>query len=249
VQTATPEDLVKLIDQRWDSLTSLTVTAEVTAHDRTKDYPPFRCNVIMQKPKMLRVLGRYFGVKAFDMASDGTRFTLVIPSKSLIIKGSNTATDKSGTDWENLRPDFFYDAMAIRGLDQDEDYMVASDTETVEDASNKHLFIEPEYVLSITRHKAGHENQPVRTITFHREDMLPYDQYVYDKDGVLETQIFYSNYTTFSAGKYPSKITIKRPQEGIELDLAVDQVHQNVDLPGGEFDVEIPDGATTRQLQ
>jgi hypothetical protein len=249
VQTATPEDLVKLIDQRWDLLTSLTVTAEVTAHDRTKDYPSFRCNVIMQKPKMLRVLGRYFGVKAFDMASDGTRFTLVIPSKNLVIKGSNTTTDKSGTDWENLRPDFFYDAMAIRGLDQDEDYMVASDTETVEDAANKHLFIEPEYIMNVSRHKTGHENQPVRTITFHREDMLPYDQYVYDKDGVLETQIFYSNYTTFSAGKYPSKITIKRPQEGIELDLTVDQVHENVDLPAGEFDVEIPDGATTRQLQ
>ena len=51
--------------------------------------------------------------------------------------------------------------------------------------------------------------------------MLPYDQYFYDSDGALETQIFYSNYTTFSAGKYPSTVTIKRPQEGIQLVLTV----------------------------
>ena len=109
----------------------------------------------------------------------------------------------------------------MRGLDPDNEYMVASDTETVEDAANKHLYTEPEYVLSVMRRKNGHENLPVRTITFHRDDMLPYDQYVYDSDGELETQIFYSNYATFSAGKYPSKVTIKRPQEGIQLVLDV----------------------------
>ncbi len=106
--------------------------------------------------------------------------------------------------------------------------MVASDTETVEDAAKKHLYIEPEYVLSVMRPKAGQEILPVRTITFHRDDMLPYDQYVYDSEGVLETQIFYSNYTTFSAGKYPSKVTIKRPQEGIQIVLTVERVEENV---------------------
>jgi hypothetical protein len=203
----------------------------------------------MQKPKMLRVLGRYFGVTAFDMASDGSRFTLVIPSKNLAIKGSNTSTDKSATEWENLRPDFFLDAILVRGLDPEDEYMVAADTETIEDAANKHLYIEPEYVLSIMRRKNDHENLPVRTATYHREDMLPYDQYVYDTDGGLETQIFYSNYQTFSAGKYPSKVVIKRPREGIELDLAVEAVHENVDLPAGEFDVEIPSGSTVKELK
>jgi hypothetical protein len=251
VQNATPDELVKLVNQRWDALKTLTITAEVTAHTREKDEPGIRCNFVLQEPKMFRAVGRYFGVMIFDMASDGANFTLVIPSKNLVIKGSDTATEKSATDWENLRPNDFLDAVTVRGLDPDDDYMVASDTETVEDAAKKHLYIEPEYVLSVSRHKSGHENLPVRTITFHRDDMQPYDQYIYDKDGVLETQIFYSNYSTFSAGKYPSKIVIKRPQEGIEFDLAVEQVHENetVPLPAGEFDVEIPKGATIRQLK
>jgi hypothetical protein len=204
---------------------------------------------VMRKPKMLRVLAKYFGVTLFDMASDGNHFTLVIPSKNTAIEGSNTVTEKSTNPLENLRPDFFLDAIAVRGLDPDNEFMVASDTETVEDAANKHLYIEPEYVLSVMRPKSGHEIVPVRTITFHRDDMLPYDQYVYDKDGVLETQIFYSNYTTYSAGKYPSKVTIKRPQEGIQIVLSVEAVHENVDLPGDEFDVKIPDGAKIQILK
>jgi hypothetical protein len=203
----------------------------------------------MRKQKMLRVLGRYFGITIFDMASDGNRFTLVIPSKNLAIEGSSMATERSANPLENLRPDDFLDAIAVRGLDPDDEYMVASDTETVEDATNKHLYIEPEYVLSVMRRKTGHEIQPVRTVTFHRDDMLPYDQYVYDKDGVLETQIFYSGYTTFSAGNYPSKITIKRPQDGIQIVLAVEAVHENVPAPDDQFQVKIPDGATIRELK
>lgn len=249
VETISPEDLVKLVDTRWDSFNTLTVTAQITAHNRANDYPSFRCNIVMQKPKMLRVLGRFFSVKAFDMASDGSHFTLVIPQKNLAIKGSNTATDKSATDWESLRPDFFFDAIDVRGLDPDNEFMVSSDTETVADPANKHLYIEPEYTLNVMHRKTDHENQPVRTITFHRDDMLPYDQYVYDNDGVLETQVFYSNYQTFSAGKFPSKVVIKRPREGIELDLAVEQVHENVDLPAGEFDVPVPEGFTVKNLK
>jgi outer membrane lipoprotein-sorting protein len=252
VQTLSPEDLVKQLNARWEAIQTLTVTAEITAHDKKEDYPGFRCNIVMQKPRMLRVLGRYFGVEAFDMASDGSRFTLSIPQKNVVIKGSNTATDKSATEWENLRPDFFFDAIIVRGLDPDDKYMVTSDTETTPDAANKHLYIEPEYTLSLIRQKGSSEFQGVRTVTFHRDDMMPYDQYVYDKDGALETQVFYSNYqkfSDFSGGKYPSKIVIKRPREGIEFDLAVEQVHNPTDLPAGEFDVKTPDGATIKELK
>jgi outer membrane lipoprotein-sorting protein len=66
---------------------------------------------------------------------------------------------------------------------------------------------------------------------------------------VLQTQIFYGNYVQYSAGKYPSKVTIKRPQEGIQIVLNVEAVHENVDLPADEFDVKIPDGVTVRNLK
>jgi len=255
VQTATPEDLVKRLNERWDAVQTLTATVEVyatqtkSAEGLAKDFPSCRGYILMRKPKMLRVVGTYFGVKIFDMGSNGDQFTLVIPSKNLAIEGTSTVNEKSANPLENLRPDFFLDAIEVRGLDPDDEYMVASDSETVEDAAKKHLYIEPEYVLNVMRRMNGHENLPIRTVTFHRDDMLPYDQYVYNSEGELETQIFYTNYTTFSAGKYPSKVTIKRPKEGIQLVLSVERVEENVDLPASQFDVKVPDGATIKTLK
>ena len=255
VQTLSPEELVKQINDRWNSLNTLTATIEIqatqlkTAQGEAKDYPSCHGFIVMRKPNMLRVFGTYFGVRAFDMASDGSQFRLVIPSKNLVIEGPSAVKEKSANQWENLRPDFFLDAIAVRGLDPDNEFMVSSDTETVTDAANKHLYSEPEYNLTVVRRKTGHEIQPVRTVTFHRDDMLPYDQYVYDNDGALATQIFYSNYMMYSAGKYPSKVVIKRPQEGIQLVLTVERVEENVNLPEGQFDVKIPDGATVRTLK
>src|SRR5580658_1429718 len=255
IQTVSPDDLVKQLNDRWDALNSLTATAEIQATQEKSDtgvatdFPSFRSFIIMQKPKKLHVVGQFFGKGIFDMVSDGSHFTIVMPTKNTVVQGPNDVHEKSANSLENLRPDFFLDAIVIRGLDADDEFMVASDTETVADAANKHLFIEPEYILSVMRRKTGHEIQPVRTITFHRDDMLPYDQYVYDENGALETQIFYSNYQTFGAGKYPSKVVIKRPQEGIQLVLSVLRVQQNVDLPADQFDVKIPEGATIRTLK
>jgi len=255
VQTISPEDLVKQVNDRWDAMNSLTATVEIyamqtkTAEGTVTDFPSCRGFILMRKPKMLRVAGTYFGVKIFDMASDGNRFTLLIPSKNTVFEGTNAVTQKSKNQLENLRPDFFLDAIAVRGLDPEEQYMITSDTETVTDAANKHLYSEPEYTLNIMRRKTGQEIQPVRTVTFHRDDMLPYNQYVYDKDGVLETQVLYSNYQAFSAGRYPSKITIKRPQEGLQFVLSVERVDENVNLPDSQFDEKIPDGAKITELK
>lgn len=255
VQAAAPEELVKLVNQRWDALNSLTATVQIQATELKsaegieKDFPSCRGYILMRKPKMLRVAGTYFGVKIFDMASDGSHFTLVVPTKNTAIQGTNTVTEKSPNPLENLRPDFFLDALTIRGLDADDEYMVMGDSETVEDAAKKHLYFEPEYMLSVMRRKAANENLPVRVITFHRDDMLAYNQDVYDGKGNPETQISYSNYADFGAGRYPSRVTIKRPQEGIQLVLTVERVEQNVILPPEQFQVKIPEGARVRELK
>jgi len=255
VQTVSPEELVKQLNQRWDALNTLTATVEIqatelkTAEGLAKDFPSCRGFILMRKPNMLRVVGTYFGVKIFDMASDGHQFTLVIPSKNLAIEGADSVTEKSQNPLENLRPDFFLDAIAVRGLDPDNEYMVASDTETIEDAAKKHLYAEPEYVLSLMRPKSGSEKLPVRVVTFHRDDLLPYDQDIYDSTGTLETQISYNNYADYGAGRYPSRVVIKRPLEGIQIALTVYRVEENVELPASQFQVTIPPDTKIKELK
>jgi outer membrane lipoprotein-sorting protein len=256
VQDATPKELVESINKRWDALNTLTATVEIQATESKtdtgleKDFPSCRGYIVLRKPNMLRVAGTYFGARVFDMASDGKQFTLVIPLKSLAIEGSNTVKEKSPNQMLNLRPDFFLDSLVVRGLNPEDEFMSTADTITTEDASKKHLFTVPEYVLSVVRRKAdSQELTQTRRITFHRDDLLPYGQQIYDSNGNLETDVTYSNYASFSAGQYPSKVTINRPLEGVTLVLTVDRVQENVDLPADEFQVQIPSGTTIQKLE
>lgn len=257
VQSATPQELVNQINQKWDALKTLTLTVELQATEtKTAEgvqtvvtSPSFHANILMRKPKMLRVRGTDFGLLVFDMASDGNHFTVLDPHDNTAFEGSDTVNEKSSNPLLNLRPDFFLDAIAVRGLNPGNEYMVAGDSETIEDPARKHLYIEQEYILSVMQPKAGPEKLPLRVITFHRDDMLPYDQDIYDSEGNMETQIRYSNYAQFSAGKFPSKVLIKRPQEGIQLVLTVDDVNENMELSDSTFQVKIPEGTIIKQLK
>ena len=258
VQTVPPEDLVKRINQRWDALQSLTATVEFQASvlkskkGVVKDYWTFRGHILMRKPEMLRVLGQVpiLGTKMFDMASDGKNFTLLIPSRSKAVKGSNKLKKKSASQLENMRPDFFFDSVVVRGLDPGDVYMVSSDTDTVEDAAKKHLYLVPEYILSIMRAKPGsHELMPVRMVHFHREDLEPYEQDIYNSTGTLETVVQYSGYAKYGPILYPSKVTIKRPLEDYQIILTVEDVKENVDLTDDQFQIKIPEGTQIQNLE
>ena len=258
VQTVTPDQLVSDLNQRWDAMKSMTAKVEIQASvlkaekGVATDYTTIGGVILFSKPENLRVLGRapMVGLTMFDMASDGQNFTMYIPSKKVVYKGSDKVKGTSKNPLENLRPDFFRDALVVQGLDPDEDYYsVTTDQETVEDAAKKHLFSVPEYILSITRHIPGrHEDKPVRVITFHRDDLLPYEQDMYDENGNRETHVVYSNYQDFGSGKYPSTVTIVRPQENVQAVLTVDTVTQNVDLPADQFKVNVPPDTQVKQL-
>jgi outer membrane lipoprotein-sorting protein len=255
IQTVAPEDLVARLNQRWSALESLTATVEIQASEIkrkegiAKGSPTFRGHILMRKPGMLRVLGFYLGMKAFDTASNGKDFTLYMPTKNKAVKGSNALKKKSVNPFENLRPGFFFDALAVRGLEPDDLYSVTADTITVEDAAKKHLYSVPEYILNISRRKPGsQELTPVRVVYFHRDDIQPYQQDLYDSEGNLETQVFYSAYQDFGSSKYPFKVTIKRPLEELEIVLSVEDVKENQTLTDDQFVVKLPEGTEIQQL-
>jgi len=260
VQTATPEELVARLNNRWEALNTLTATVEIrasvikTKEGVAKDYPTLRGFILMRKPAMLRVVGQDFGVRVFDMASDGKEFTLSIPPQKKTIRGSNSLKKKSVNALENIRPGFFFDAehcaMVVRGLEPDDLYSVVADSETVEDAARKHLYTVPEYVLSISRPKPGSRQlTPVRVVTFNRNDLRPYQEDTYDSEGNVETQVFYSGYRDFDSITYPSSIVIKRPVEEIQIVLTVEKVNENEPLKDDQFVVTPAEGATIQNRE
>jgi hypothetical protein len=255
----TPEVLVKLLNDRWDGLKTLYAKVDIkastikTKQGVEKDYTSIPGIIMMRKPEMLRVLGRYpvIGSPMFSMASDGKTFTLYVnPPKNLAYTGPATLTHRSSNLMENMRPGFFMDALIVRGLAPDDEYMPTADSVTVEDAKKKHLLRIPEYILTVARHEPGSRLlKPIRVIHIHRDDLLPYQQDMYDEKGNLETQVMYGSYVDFGGSKYPSTVTIKRPIEELQFVLTVDSVKENLDLKDDQFHIEIPPDVKVQTLQ
>ena len=257
-QTVAPDELVKRLNDRWNSLNTLYAKVDIQASTMKskdgveKDYTSFPGLIMMRKPAMLRVYGRFpvIGSPMFSMASDGKTFTLYVNAKNVAYTGPNELTHKSTNTIENMRPGFFLDALIVRGLAADDEYMMTADTDTVEDAKRKHLYLIPEYILTVMRHKAGsQELTPVRVIHFHRDDLLPYAQEIYDAQGNLETQVTYGAYVDFGGSRYPSTVTIKRPLEEFQIVMTVDKVTENLELKDDQFHVEIPPEVKVQTLQ
>lgn len=258
VQTASADELVAELNQSWDKFQSMTATADIQAsHLKAKegvatDYPNFRVNLVLRKPNALRVLGHapIIQTTLFDLASDGTRFTLVVPHEKKIYEGLNASKGTSDKWYENLRPDPLFNSMVIRGLDSEELYSVTSESITEEDTARKRLLLRPEYVLSIVRRKRNsNELYPVRVVRFHREDLLPCEQDLYDDQGVMETQVIYGPYKDFAGVKFPSTITLKRPQDEYQLMMTVERIVSNPSLPDDQFQIKkLPEGYTVQHM-
>ena len=258
IQTVSPDELVSRLNQRWKALQTLSATVEVQATSLkskegvARDYTTFPANILLRTPGMLRVFGRVpvLRTELFDMSSDGQNLTVYIPSQKKAYKGPATLHKKSENALLNMRPGFFIDALAVRGLDNEDLYAVTADTETITDDEKKHLIQTPEYILSIMRLQPGSRQLvPVRVITFHREDLLPYEQDIYDAQGNLETHVSYRGYTDFGSGLYPSMITIKRPLDEKQIVLTVDKVTVNVALTDDQFQAKVPDGIDVQQIE
>jgi hypothetical protein len=173
VYTVTPARLVEQLNQRWDALETLTVKVTIQATTQKPregletTMPTVNAQILLRKPEMLRVYGRapVINIPLFDMASDGENFTVFIPSKKEALKGANSLKKKSPNALENLRPDFFFYAMVVRGIKPDDRYTVTQETDTVEDPQRKHLYSVPQYILRISRPKSGsQQDTPVRFI-------------------------------------------------------------------------------------
>ena len=259
VQTVTPEELVNRLNQRWAAIDTLNAKVDIQAsvlkaqEGFAKDYTSVPGIILMRKPEFMRVYVMVPVVRtpAADMVSDGKTFTLYNHVQNKAVQGNNDAPRKEGPNpLENLRPGFFFDSMIVRGLDADDHYSVTADDDVVEDAQKKHLFVMKEYILSIHRPKAGSQQDiPLRVVWFHRDDLEPYQQDIYDKDGNIETQVFYAQYGEFAGNKYPTKVTIKRPIEGVQIVLTVDNVTENMKLRDDQFQIEIPPGTPVQKIE
>lgn len=257
IMSASAQQLIQQLDQRYDSIHSINATVLMRASvggvikGKVTDYTSLRGYILLRQPAMLRVLGLLPVVetRAFDMASDGKNFKLLIPPKSEAIVGSGSVGKPSANPLMNLRPSVFFDSLLIRKIGPNELVYVTNNTGMEPDPRTKHMVQEPDYDLGILRRQGDSQQLlPVRVIHISRTDLLPYQQDEYDDHGTLVTRTRYSNYQTFDQISYPTHIVIDRPVDEYKIDLTIQKLAFNHPLANDQFDLKIPPGTKIKRL-
>jgi outer membrane lipoprotein-sorting protein len=256
--------LVEAVNQRYDRVNSLSATVDFAASvggvhkGQQTDYTSIHGYIRLRKPQMLRVLG-YLPVvrlRAFDLASDGKTFTMLIPPRSRAIQGSNSVTTPAANPMENLRPDVFFDSILIHSISADSIVSLTNSSQTKLDTKTKQLIVQPQYDLTVL--KPGERSSspglpqlgtPLRVIHFNRINLLPIGQDVYDAAGDLETQVTYGPYQDFNGAQFPATISINRLVDEFRITLTVEKLELNQPLADDQFEVKVPADYKLQKLQ
>lgn len=255
--TATADDLVTSINQRCQTIQSLSATVEFQAtvggpkRGKEKTYTSFNGYILLRKPESLRVIGLVpvLHTRAFDMASNGNTFKLWFPHDNKVFEGPNTVTKESSNALENLRPNVFSDSLLIKCIGLDDLVTLTSDTDTKLDPKTRQMVMEADYDLSILRREGdGRQLIPERVIHFNRANLRPYSEDIYDANGAIQTQAVYGADQTFGTVKFPGTITIKRPLEEYQIVITFTKIVTNLKLTDDQFELKTPPGAIVEEL-
>jgi hypothetical protein len=256
--------LVEAVNRRYDQVTSLKATVDFAASvggahkGKETDYTSIHGYIRLRKPQMLRVLG-YLPVvrlRAFDLASDGKTFIMLIPPRSRAILGSNSVTTSSPNAMENLRPDVFFDSILIHSISADSIVSLTNSSQQTLEPKTKQLIEQPQYDLTVL--KPGERSPspglpqlgtPLRVIHFNRINLLPMGQDIYNGAGDLETQVVYGPYQDFNGTQFPGTITINRLLDELKITLTVEKLDLNQPLADDQFELKVPDDYKVQKLQ
>ncbi|MBV8436680.1 MAG: hypothetical protein JOY95_04120 [Silvibacterium sp.] len=259
VLSATAAELVQDVNKQCQEINSLSATVEFQATEggprqgKERTFTSFSGYILLRKPEAVRVIGLVpvLHTRAFDMASDGSEFKLLIYyPHDHVIEGSNTVTKESSNPVENLRPKIFFDSLLINCIQSDDLVTLTTDTETKMDPKTKQLLLDPQYDLTIARRKPdSQELLPQRVIRFARTDLNTVQEDIYDQKGNIQTTAIYGPLQRFGPHMFPGTITIKRPLEEFQIVITVQKVNVNLALTDDQFEIKIPEGSPIRKLE
>jgi hypothetical protein len=223
--------LLKQVGDRYGAISSMTaIDAEIVActggpsTGEVKCYPGFTGFIVIDKPESINLLLKlpYVGSRALDMVSNGKTFQMVIPPKSCFITGSDVVTNPSQKGLYALRPAVILDSLMIRGIQSGQVVSMTQDSRTSPDPKKRKGFIrEPDYDIEFLSEPRGQVASTLRVLHTGRIDLLPYRQDIYNAEGKIATQAFYSDYQKFGDINFPSKIEIDRPLDEFTLTITL----------------------------
>ena len=256
VLNSTLDQLLKQVDDRYGSIRSAQLTVGISTstggslQGAVKESISFNGYVILGNPENIRVLLLVPLVRseALDMVSDGKTFKMMIRPKNCAIVGSDVS-QPSEKGLYSLRPDVILDSLLIQGRRADQFVSMTQDSRDIPDPKKrKGLIQDPDYDIEFLSQPKGQVESTLRVVHIDRMNLLPWRQDIYNAEGKVATQAFYSNYKSFGDMVFPTKIVIQRPLDELGLTITVSKATFNLDLKPDEFKLDIPEGTAVQNM-
>ncbi len=232
--------LIDSISKHYNAIHDFSATVDMTPalgtaeKSHITEYKDVTGYILFRKPAQIHIIGLYPVIrsKAFDMASTGLDFKLYIPAHNLFLMGSNEIGKPSANKIENLRPQFFLDAMLVKPVDTAAKIFTTNMTD--ED--------EAYYIVHEIRETTGGNLQLERELWFNRLDLLLARQLIFDAAGNILTDVRYSEWKSWDNVAFPKHIDFNRPQDGIGVVLDIVKMDINKGVPDDKFVLTQPEG-------
>ena len=252
LQTATKAQLIDLYNHQVQAVQSLNaaVTMKLTAGSAysgvIEQYHEVNGFVLAARPANIRVIGQapVISKNVFDMVSDGTTFSIYIPSKNKFIVGPANLERHAEKPIENLRPQHLTDALFWLPIAERAPVLM-------EEASEENGRY---YVLTVVRRgtEAGATNdadsgsmdwQIARKIWFSRVDMRVTRIENFGPDGgKVASDVRYGNWQPAGTLTYPWQIAISRPGDDYQLQIVIKKLTVNEPVGADRFILAQPPG-------
>jgi hypothetical protein len=247
LQNATLDELLAEAKAYEDAFQTMQATVElqpsVSIAEKSEiiHYRDVRAFLLIRKPTFLRMIGQYPVLRgtAFDLAADGQKFLLHVPSKNRLITGENEGGGRSKSARENLRPQHILDVLLWRGPDPEREQAVL---EVVNEGLRSY------YVVLVLRSGSGTKQGLSRKLWFDRENLSMTRLQIFEEGGVLATDARYSSYADFQGNEFPSRVVINRPLDNYGLILTITKLEFDLQLDDEKFQMSPPPGAEIVRL-
>jgi hypothetical protein len=211
------------------------------------DVPGF---ILAKRPSTVRVIGQapVVATNIFDMVSDGQEFRIYIPSKNSFLVGSTRIFRPSKKPLENLRPQHIVEALFWPEFTSGDNVLF----EQFDFSVSRY------YILTLLRQSDTGKFRIARKVWYSRIDLRVSRVQVFGPEGILESDIAYSDWepvAATTAGNAASSspppndqaifardIHIWRPQDDYKLEIKILKLSLNEPITPDKFELAQPAG-------
>lgn len=241
-KVASEAELIAKIDHQSAAVQTLTAAVDLEPSAGSiysgviKQYHDVKGFLLLRRPDLIRITGQAPIVRTdiFDMASDGERFSLYIPSEGKFYTGAAGLPVRPGKTLENLRPQHVMEALLLQPVD------TARETTFLEQVDRHD---ERDYVIFVLLPSGPGKMRLERKIWFNRTRLNVSRLQIYGEGGVCVEDVSYANYQDWGGVNYPSLVTIERPVDDYSLTITLLSAHFNQPVPLAKFTLKKPPAA------